>query len=171
MGNHKWALSALLMVAVAANANEAGGEIQGGMTPLPEHAAPRGETILPAYTLQQLEQLQAETVLLEAQAAKAKAQAALVEAPGKAGGGEGQVMGVVAGTAPTVARSGLAYVQEIYGSGARLKARILLPTGRAVELLPGDPLPGTDLTVTAITPRSVRVADADGAGEHALPFN
>ncbi|WP_034070002.1 type IV pilus biogenesis protein PilP [Pseudomonas aeruginosa] len=170
MGNHKWALSALLMVAVAANANEAGGEIQGGMTPLPEHAAPRGETILPAYTLQQLEQLQAETVLLEAQAAKAKAQAALAETPGKAGGGTGQVMGSVAGAAPA-GLPGLAYVQEIYGSGARLKARILLPTGRAVELLPGDPLPGSELRVTAITPRSVRVADADGAGEHALPFN
>ncbi|HBP4890423.1 TPA: type IV pilus biogenesis protein PilP [Pseudomonas aeruginosa] len=170
MGNHKWALSVLLMAAAAANANEAGGEIQSGMTPLLEHSALSGETILPAYTLQQLEQLQAETVLLEAQAAKAKAQAALDEAPGKAGGGDGQVMGSVAGAAP-VALPGLAYVQEIYGSGAHLKARILLPTGRTVELLPGDSLPGSELRVTAITPRSVRVADADGADEHALPFN
>lgn len=163
MGNRKWVwvLPALMMVAVVVRADGPAGEIREGMTPQPEQSSPSEQNVLPVYTLQQLEQLQAETVLLEAQAAKAKAKAALTETSNKTG--EGLVMG----TAP----QRLTYVQEIYGAGARLKARILLPTGRAVELLSGDLIPGTDLKIIAITPRSVRVAGMNGVSEHALPFH
>ncbi|PUA41488.1 type IV pilus biogenesis protein PilP [Pseudomonas protegens] len=127
-----------------------------------EGAAP----VLPGQTLLQLEQIQAETVLLEAQAARAKAKKELEEGTS---GGSGLPMLESSGASLPARPLGRVHVQEIYGAGNRLVARLGLPDGSQVEIVPGEAIPGTDLTVTAISARSVRVSG--GEGERVLPFN
>ncbi|NDL64286.1 type IV pilus biogenesis protein PilP [Acerihabitans arboris] len=50
-------------------------------------------------------------------------------------------------------------LQEIYGRGTQLRARILLSQGGVTEVIAGDQIPGSQLRVTAVTPATVRLSD------------
>jgi len=50
-------------------------------------------------------------------------------------------------------------LQEIYGRGTQLRARILLPQGGVTEVATGDQIPGTKLRVTAVTAAVVKLSD------------
>jgi type IV pilus biogenesis protein PilP len=50
-------------------------------------------------------------------------------------------------------------LQEIYGKGAQLRARIVLPQGGVTEVSPGDQLPGSKLTVKSVTLNTVKLSD------------
>lgn len=50
-------------------------------------------------------------------------------------------------------------LQEIYGRGTQLRARILLAQGGVTEVAAGDQLPGSQLRVTAVTPAVVKLSD------------
>lgn len=123
--------------------------------------------VLEEHTLKRLEQIQAETVILEAKAARARVQREL-----EAGGIDATLppLTMKGGTmaVPTLG-TGLPVVQEIYGTGKQLRVRLVLPDGTLTELAAGEPVPGGTLTVTAITSREVRVSD--GSRERTLAFH
>lgn len=50
-------------------------------------------------------------------------------------------------------------LQEIYGKGAQLRARIFLPQGGVTEVVNGDLLPGSKLRVISISATSVGLSD------------
>ncbi|WOY03080.1 MULTISPECIES: type IV pilus biogenesis protein PilP [Dickeya] len=50
-------------------------------------------------------------------------------------------------------------LQEIYGRGNQLRARILLPRGGVTEVAVGDPIPGTKTHVQSITATAVKLSD------------
>ncbi|QDX30979.1 type IV pilus biogenesis protein PilP [Dickeya poaceiphila] len=50
-------------------------------------------------------------------------------------------------------------LQEIYGRGNQLRARILLPRGGVTEVAAGDPIPGTKSHVQSITSTAVKLSD------------
>ncbi len=50
-------------------------------------------------------------------------------------------------------------LQEIYGRGTQLRARIVLPQGGVTEVSPGDQLPGSKLTVKSVTLNAVKLSD------------
>ncbi|HEY3591481.1 MAG TPA: type IV pilus biogenesis protein PilP [Buttiauxella sp.] len=50
-------------------------------------------------------------------------------------------------------------LQEIYGRGTQLHARLLLPQGGIMEVSAGDPLPGGKLTVKSVTLNAVKLSD------------
>jgi len=57
------------------------------------------------------------------------------------------------------AASSAVRLQEIYGRGTQLRARILLPQGGVTEVTTGDQIPGTKLRVTAVTATVVKLSD------------
>jgi type IV pilus biogenesis protein PilP len=124
-------------------------------------------------TLGQLEAIQAQNFLLEQQVQTARLQRQLRESENDTGaprspqllpfiptppGGDiparAAVSSGVGRKAPGVVR-----LQEIYGRGTRLRARILLPQGGVTEVSTGDPLPGSTLRVTAVTQALVKLSD------------
>jgi len=62
-----------------------------------------------------------------------------------------------AGTPKSV--TGAVRLQEIYGRGVQLRARIVLPQGGVTEVSPGDQLPGSKLTVKSVTLNAVKLSD------------
>lgn len=56
-------------------------------------------------------------------------------------------------------RAGSVRLQEIYGRGNQLRARILLPDGGVTEVVKGDQIPGTTKRVTEVTSTLVRLND------------
>ncbi|AUH01900.1 type IV pilus biogenesis protein PilP [Prodigiosinella confusarubida] len=50
-------------------------------------------------------------------------------------------------------------LQEIYGRGTQLHARIVLPQGGITEVSAGDLLPGSKLSVTSVTLNAVKLSD------------
>ncbi|OKP21798.1 type IV pilus biogenesis protein PilP [Serratia fonticola] len=126
------------------------------------------------FTLRRLEKIQAETVIVEAQVARAKAMKSLVDS-----GSSGSVPDVMAGTAAVAVNVSqmkskampLPQINEIYGTGNRLIARLVLGDGSYAELTTGQQVPGTLLKITSISAREVRVSALDGAGVQSLPFN
>lgn len=55
--------------------------------------------------------------------------------------------------------TGTVRLQEIYGRGSQLRARIVLSQGGVTEVSAGDPLPGSKLTVKSITLNAVKLSD------------
>lgn len=121
-----------------------------------QSGAATGDTVSESRVqrLGQLEQIQAETVILEAKAARARVQKELED------------NGIVA-TIPTASR--LPSVQEIYGTGNRLVARLRWSDGSQAELAAGQRVSGTAFSITHLTAREVRVSD--GTHERILPFH
>lgn len=115
--------------------------------------------VMEEYTLQRLEQIQAETVMLEAKAARARIQRELEES------------GIDTRTANLSLNNrdlamlpragGLPSVEEIYGSGKQLMARLALSDGKRAELRQGEQIPGTRFWVEVINAREVRVSDGN----------
>ncbi|MGX5056777.1 type IV pilus biogenesis protein PilP [Enterobacter asburiae] len=62
-------------------------------------------------------------------------------------------------TAGTEKRAGTVRLQEIYGRGNQLRARIVLPDGGVTEVVKGDQIPGTAKRVTEVTSTLVRLSD------------
>lgn len=123
--------------------------------------------------LGQLEALQAQNFLLEQQVQTARLKRQLRESENDASGvssptplpfiaanpagdvpARGPVTSMAGRNAPGAIR-----LQEIYGRGTQLRARILLPQGGVIEVSTGDPLPGTTLRVTSVTAAVVKLSD------------
>jgi len=55
--------------------------------------------------------------------------------------------------------SGNVRLQEIYGKGSQLRARLLLPQGGVTEVVAGDQIPGSKLRVASVSSTSVKLND------------
>lgn len=113
-------------------------------------------------TVSELEKIQAETVLYEAQAARNKAWSDSQAT--------GRTAPVLVTEQPAEEKTGEAIAQqappprvlEIAGSGKQLRSRLLMADGSTVEARVGQHLPGTGYTVTGITARGVQLKTEDG---------
>jgi type IV pilus biogenesis protein PilP len=124
------------------------------------------------FTLRRLEKIQTETVIVEAQVARAKALKSLEDNGSSANLPEvsdGMAAVAVHVSAPRNAR-GLPRISEIYGAGSRLIARLALNEGSQAEFTVGQHIPGTQLRVTRISAREVQVSALDGSSVQALNF-
>ncbi|MGL9751229.1 MAG: type IV pilus biogenesis protein PilP [Symbiopectobacterium sp.] len=138
MQNHKRALFIAAWVSTAAYA-----EIPPLLPPQPQ--------VMEEYTLQRLEQIQAETVLLEAKAACTRIQRELEES-----GIDDRIANLpLTGRELAILPStgGLPSVEEIYGSGQQLMARLVLFDGKRAELRQGEQIPGTRFLIETISAR------------------
>lgn len=106
------------------------------------------------FDVEKLEAIQGETILLEAQALKTKAQ---VAANGGVTEDASQSSAVMAGVASTLPR-----ISEIAGSDT-LSANLIMPDNSEVHVWKGQSIAGTDMTVTKITSQGVIVSHADGS--------
>ncbi|EFW11167.1 type IV pilus biogenesis protein PilP, partial [Serratia symbiotica str. Tucson] len=129
MQNHKCALFIAAGLSAAAYAE----------TPPPQLP------VMEEYTLQRLEQIQAETVMLEAKAARARIQRELEESGIDARTANLPLNGRELAILPRT--GGLPSVEEIYGSGKQLMARLVLSDGKRAELRQGEQIPGTRFRV------------------------
>jgi type IV pilus biogenesis protein PilP len=128
-------------------------------------------------TIGQLEAIQARNFLLEQQVQTAKLKRQLRESENDAGGlnspnsptpmpfipanpaGEMPAKRAADSSAGEKTASGAVRLQEIYGRGTQLRARILLPQGGVTEVTTGDQIPGTKLRVSAVTAAVVKLSD------------
>lgn len=105
--------------------------------------------------VEQLERIQAETILLEAQALRTKAE---IAAQGGSMDSESQTpTATAAGISSTLPR-----ISEIAGSDT-LSANLVMPDNSEVHVWKGQSIAGTDMTVTKITSQGVIVTHADGS--------
>ncbi|MGR7464124.1 type IV pilus biogenesis protein PilP [Klebsiella aerogenes] len=113
------------------------------------------------FTIAQLEQIQAQTLILEAKAQRAKAELAARD-----GGDDGglPVSRAPAGATSAAAGTGnaLPRIAEISGSGNTLRARLVMPDGAMLQATQGQSIAGTDLTITRVTAQSVQARHANG---------
>ncbi|HCA3439642.1 TPA: type IV pilus biogenesis protein PilP [Salmonella enterica subsp. salamae serovar 35:g,m,s,t:-] len=123
---------------------------------LPANGKPTEATPLlrSRFDIEKLEVIQGETILLEAQALKAKAQ---VAANGGVTEDTSQSSTVMAGGPSTLPR-----ISEIAGSDT-LSANLIMPDNSEVHVWKGQSIAGTDMTVTKITSQGVIVTHADGS--------
>ena len=111
-----------------------------------------------SLTFARLEQIQSQTILYEAQAARDKAKR----------GVSGEALTAPVPTAgpnevkPTRQSSALPRVREISGAGTHLSARLVLPDGAVAFVATGQPVPGSEFTVKKISARAVSVTDHSG---------
>ena len=133
---------------------------------------------LPADTLNlaRLERIQSDTLLYEAQGARAKALLSLQQNNGYDASVPSALTQTLLAPAPgktpdpaTTVRGSLPRIAEIAGSGKQLRARLVLADGAGVEVVAGQRVPGSGHTVKHITAQEVQVTTA--AGEtHTLAF-
>jgi len=125
--------------------------------------------------LEKLEQLQAETLLYEAQLNRDKAlrellttppDATTVASPGTTGPAPAKPATEPRQDTPDV----LPRVREITGAGAQLTALLRLADNSLVQVSPGSRIPGTPLTVKSLSARGVQVTDQENR-EQTLPFD
>lgn len=136
------------------------------------------EIPVPRLDLERLELIQGDTMLFEAQAARAKAllalqqnngydtslpspltQTLLAPAPG----------GTTAQDSPLPARTSLPRIIEISGSGKALRTRLALSDGATVEVTAGQRVPGSSDSIKMISPQEVQLMTATGE-THTLAF-
>lgn len=122
-------------------------------------------------TLRRLENIQAETVIYEAQVARAKARKELenngTDISTRIPSGRDGVDVSVTSSSTSPTRS-LPRIQEIYGSPKNLMVSLAMPDGSAIAASDGQLIPGTGWRVKSITGRSVSVTD--GTEERQLTF-
>lgn len=114
------------------------------------------------FDIEKLEGIQAETILLEAQALRTKAQIA-------ADGGVAEDMSAPSTAAMAGVTSTLPRISEIAGSGS-LSAHLIMPDNSEVQVYAGQSIASTDLTVSKITAQGVVVTHTDGSTV-SLPMN
>ncbi|MCX8957039.1 type IV pilus biogenesis protein PilP [Erwinia psidii] len=134
-------------------------------------AAGTGDTLPPNVTLGELEAVQARNLILEQKVQTARLEQQLRESLSSPSGERSAPLIV---QQPTVTQPGAAQpttagstektvtsvrLQEIYGRGNQLRARILLPNGGVTEVAKGDQIPGTSRRVTEVTATAVRLSD------------
>ncbi|MCT7049184.1 type IV pilus biogenesis protein PilP [Salmonella enterica] len=117
----------------------------------------------------QLEELQAKTLLLEAQVQAARLQKELTTAETAGSGGNVPAGGAFAagmpadmGAVPVQAATrlpGRIKILEVSGRGKDLQATLSFPDGRQSQVQTGSVVPGTSLKVKAITLSSVTLSD------------
>ncbi|EAO6702783.1 type IV pilus biogenesis protein PilP [Salmonella enterica] len=117
----------------------------------------------------QLEELQAKTLLLEAQVQAARLQKELTTAETAGSGGNVPAAGPFAagmpadmGAVPVQAATrlpGRIKILEVSGRGKDLQATLSFPDGRQSQVQTGSVVPGTSLKVKAITLSSVTLSD------------
>lgn len=121
------------------------------------------------WTIHELERIQAETVLYEARAARAKA---IMSWQQNGNGLDAPVPVIREGAdnkkserevAQVARRDTVPRILEIAGSGNRLKSRMQMGDGTVVEVASGQRLPGTVFTVEHITATGVRLKADDGS--------
>ncbi|HHL2499738.1 TPA: type IV pilus biogenesis protein PilP [Yersinia enterocolitica] len=116
-------------------------------------------------TVGQLESIQQKNMLLEAQLHTARLQRQLRENKQGALAVDGNTLPLglanspIAGSAVSSPPGTTLQLEEIYGRGHLLLARIRLTAGGVVEVRQGDRLPGSSLKVTAITDSVVKLSD------------
>lgn len=127
-----------------------------------------------ALDLAHLERIQAETLLFEAQAARAKALQSVqqnkgIEVPVSAtlvqtlAGSMGQAPNPVAASPP------LPRILQIAGAGNQLRTRLLLPDSTTVDVSTGQRIPGTQDIVKRISAQEVQILSKNNQ-IHTLPF-
>lgn len=116
--------------------------------PVPDAGTATGSS---GFNIERLERIQSETLLLEAQALRARAELA-----SRSGGNDTPPPVVIpGGTLPRIA--------EISGIRDPLTARLVMPDGALIEVSPGQSIAGTDITISRITARSVDARREDGS--------
>lgn len=113
-----------------------------------------------SLTFARLEQIQSQTILYEAQAARDKAKRGIsgeeIPAPmATPSAGKTEVK-------PTRQSPALPRVREISGAGTHLSARLVLSDGAVAFVATGQPVPGSEFTVKKISARAVSVTDHNG---------
>lgn len=151
------------------------------MTLFSQHSLAAGGTSPIAsdnVTIGQLEAIQSRNFLLEQQVQTARLTRQLRESetlnsasqvtappvvpfiPASPMSGSGVQMGQQAEAAQAEKKlSGTVRLQEIYGKGSQLRARLLLPQGGVTEVVAGDQIPGSKLRVTSVSSTSVKLND------------
>lgn len=127
--------------------------------------------------LERIERIQGDTLLFEAQAARAKALQSLQQNNGYDVSLPSPLTQTLIAPAPGVtpptdtppARTSLPRIVEIAGSGKALRTRLALSDGASVEVTTGQRIPGTGDTVKNITAQEVQITTATGE-VHTLPF-
>lgn len=126
--------------------------------------------------LEKLEQLQAETLLYEAQLNRDKALRELLTTPPDSTPAVASPGTTVPATAKQAAEprqeepEALPRVREITGTGTQLTALLRLADNSLVQIKPGSRIPGTGLTVTSLSAQGVRVTGQENR-EQTLPFD
>jgi type IV pilus biogenesis protein PilP len=187
MHNSKWIIAVLFMGCLSAQA------VTTDLPPAPSTQIKSATSLLPGggpiesadttmdegrdFTLRRLESIQAETVIVEAQVIRAKALKLLEESgntsvPESFSGTAAVSVNTTSAASPTPTTSRrLPQINEIYGAGNRLIARLALNDGSYTELTEGQHIPGTQLKVAGISAREVKVSGLDGGNVQSLPFN
>lgn len=135
--------------------------------PLPDVAGnentPSVNLVVPGrLDVEKLEIIQGETMLLEAQALRAKAEIA-------ASGGVVDDGGSSTATAVASGAASLPRISEIAG-GSNLSAHLIMPDNSEVQVFTGQTIATTDMTVSKITAQGVVVTRSDGTTV-SLPMN
>lgn len=163
----------VFVLAITAHANT---DISTQQIPQEENTA----VPLSSGTLNELEKLNTQTLLTEAQAQLANARASLQKAKSQYSDTSSEQM-VLSGTTlppglpnpsismPQQAKSGPPRILEISGQGGLLSARLMLDTGISIIVRKGSKIPGRDLLVTDISASNVEVKDTQGQ-RHTLTF-
>ena len=140
----------------------------------PALSATTGDALPPNVTLGELEAAQARNLILEQKVQTARLEQQLRESQSGQSTDRNYLatatqpaMPLMAQTAPsqqtvsagTEKRAGSVRLQEIYGRGTQLRARIVLPDGGVTEVVKGDQIPGTSKRVTEVTSTLVRLSD------------
>lgn len=137
-------------------------------------AAAAGDALPPNVTLGELEAAQARNLILEQKVQTARLEQQLRESQS----GQRSDLNYLAPPSPLSApvmaqprttqpaatstsekQAGGVRLQEIYGRGTQLRARIVLPDGGVTEVVKGERIPGTSKRVTEVTATFVRLSD------------
>lgn len=105
------------------------------------------------FNIARLEQIQSETLILEAQAQRTKAEMAAQ--------GSGPVDNSNVPAAAS-ANSALPRVMQISGAGSALSARLLMSDGSQAEVIAGQTLSGAGMKIARITAHGVEARQQDG---------
>lgn len=121
----------------------------------------------PAFTLEQLENIQVDTLLLEARASRARALQSLQQQQQQNGQ---TLISSVFGEKELLDRANyLPRIIEIVGRGRSLSTRLMLISGLSIEAREGQKIPSTHFTVKRISAHEVQIITSEGE-VHTLPF-
>ncbi|CCG85955.1 type IV pilus biogenesis protein PilP [Erwinia piriflorinigrans] len=137
-------------------------------------AAGTSDNLSPHVTIGELEAAQARNLILEQKVQTARLKQQLRESESSQSAGQNYLAAAQQPATPTITqpsasrqpdnvasdrqRDGVR-LQEIYGRGTQLRARILLPNGGVTEVVKGDVIPGTSKRVIGVTATVVRLSD------------
>ncbi|MBF1995468.1 type IV pilus biogenesis protein PilP [Serratia symbiotica] len=131
------------------------------------------DALPPNVTIGELEAAQARNLILEQKVQTARLQQQLRESELSQSPNPNYLANSLQPSAPLIALPTTAHasdssahklrdsvrLQEIYGRGMQLRARIVLPDGGVTEVVKGDQIPGTTKRVTEVTATVVRLSD------------